>query len=88
MLRMPGPWWLTSTIDFKLQDTFDKSQWFDKKTTTTITDNVATIKLDTNIAGDQTHLPLRTRGRIVVTTGAGEGVTVTKVLKPERRHCN
>lgn len=37
------------------------------------------IKLQAPVAGDQAFLPLLGAGRVVVTTGAGDSVTVTSV---------
>lgn len=84
----------TATATFKLQDSFDGVLWFDKVSTTsvaTLTDDagatryVATLKLDVRIAGDQTYLPLRPRGRIVVTTDGTGDANVTRITKTDRR---
>ncbi len=71
-------------ITAKIQDSADNSTWNDKKTVAISGNGVVSISLQENVAGDQTHLPLRPRLRIVVSTGAGDAVTISSV-RPSRR---
>lgn len=74
-------------ITAKLQDSQDGINWFDKKTvaiTAVVTETAFTIKLLPDVAGDQTYLPLRPIGRVVITSGAGDSATVSKIMRTER----
>lgn len=65
-------------ITAKLQTAIG-SDWVDAKTAAVAADGNFYIKLQTTVAADQTFLPLLNKGRIVVTTGAGDAVTITSV---------
>lgn len=65
-------------ITAKLQTAIG-SDWVDSKTASVSGNGNVYIKLQTALAGDQTYLPLLNKGRIVVTTGAGDAVTVSGV---------
>lgn len=41
---------------------------------------VFSISYQANVAGDQSHMPLRANGRVVCTTGAGDSVDILAVL--------
>lgn len=53
--------------------------WEDSKTVAVTTDDRYYIKLQTTATADQTFLPLLSKGRVVVTTGAGSAVTIDAV---------
>ena len=61
------------TVTAKLQTSHDGTNWVDAKTATLTGTGVVTLKLLDTVSGDQTHLPLRPRARIVydATTGSG-----------------
>lgn len=65
-------------ITAKLQTAIG-SDWVDSKTAAVSATGAFYIKLQTNLAGDQTFLPLLNKGRLVLTTGAGDTATVTSV---------
>lgn len=69
---------VSAGITAKLQ-TAVGSTWQDSKTVTISGNGRFYIKLSAETAGDQTFLPLLSRGRVVITTGAGDAVTVTDV---------
>lgn len=53
--------------------------WVDSKTAAITVAGRVYIKLNVEVAGDQTYLPLLNKGRVVISTGAGDAVTVTAV---------
>lgn len=55
------------------------STWQDSKTVAITGNGRFYIKLLAEAAGDQTYLPLLRNGRVVITTGAGDSVTVDAV---------
>lgn len=65
-------------ITAKLQSAIG-STWQDSKTVAITTTGRVYIKLNVEVTGDQTFLPLLNKARIVVTTGAGDSVTVSAV---------
>lgn len=65
-------------ITAKLQTAIG-SDWVDSKTVAITTAGTYYIKLLAEASGDQTYLPLLNLGRVVLTTGAGSSVTVSKV---------
>lgn len=70
---------VTGTVDIKLQTSIGDTEWVDSKATTIAAAGRAYIKLNAETAADQTYLPLLSRGRVVVTTGVGEDITVSNV---------
>lgn len=54
--------------------------WVSAKSVSITADGNFYIKLQTTVSGDQTHLPLGDVGRVVVTTGADDVVTISKVV--------
>lgn len=76
-------------ITAKLQTTFDNgTNWIDSGTVAitgaVATTTVKTIDLDIAIAGDQALLPLRARGRVVISSGAGDSATIDEVWVSRR----
>lgn len=68
-------------ITAKLQTAAGTDMGFEDSKTVTISGNdVYYIKLLAEASGDQTYLPLLSVGRVVVSTGAGDAVTIDKVL--------
>jgi hypothetical protein len=65
-------------ITAKLQSAIG-SVWVDAKTASITTAGRVYIKLNIEVSGDQTHLPLLSKARLVISTGAGDAVTVDKV---------
>jgi hypothetical protein len=65
---------VTNAITAKLQ-TGLQANWEDAKTVSITGDDWFFIKLNVEVAGDQTYLPLLPQGRLVVTTGADDAVT-------------
>lgn len=64
-------------ITVKLQTNSHKDgTWLDSKTVAVTTNGTFEIKLLPEVAGDQTFLPLLGLGRLVITTGAGDAVTI------------
>jgi hypothetical protein len=70
---------VTGTVDVKLQTSVGDTSWVDSKATTIAAAGRCYIKLAIEIAADQTYLPLLSRGRVVVTTGVGEDITISNV---------
>jgi hypothetical protein len=68
----------TTEITAKLQTAIG-DVWEDSKTVTITANDRYYIKLNIEVAGDQTYLPLLNECRLVVTTGTGDAVTVTGV---------
>jgi hypothetical protein len=67
-------------ITAKLRSSVNAEGTFvDSKTVAITGDGTFYIKLQTNAAGDQTHLPLLSVGDVVITTGAGDTVDINKV---------
>jgi len=71
-------------ITAKVQSSPDGgTTWIDAKTVAltaaTATATRKTISADINIAGDQALLPLRSLARVVVTTGAGDSITIDSI---------
>jgi len=65
-------------ITAKLQTAID-GDFVDSKTAAISADGNFYIKLLAAAAGDQTYFPLLSTGRVVVTTGAGDAVTITSI---------
>ncbi len=65
-------------ITAKLQTAIG-DDWVDSKTVAVTAAGSFYIKLQTTLAGDQAFLPLLGKGRVVLTTGAGDSATVTSV---------
>lgn len=70
-----------TAITAKLQTSLDGgTTWKDAKTVTLAADTTTyDISLNVQVTGDQTYLPLRPLGRIVVSTGSGDTSNVTAV---------
>jgi len=66
-------------ITAKLRTRIGQQVAVDSKTVAITGNGIAYIKLNVNIAADQTHLPLLSIGELVVTTGAGSAVTIDAV---------
>jgi hypothetical protein len=69
---------LITGITAKLQSAIG-NDWVDSKTVAITADGNFYIKLQSNASADQTHLPLLNKGRLVITTGAGDLVTISSV---------
>lgn len=70
---------VVGSITAKLQTALG-SDWVDSKTVAVSADGNFYIKLNIEVAGDQTFLPLLARGRVVLTTtNAGDAASVTSV---------
>lgn len=70
---------VVGSITAKLQ-TAISNDWVDSKTVTISANGDFYIKLNIEVAGDQTFLPLLNAGRVVVTTtNAGDAVTIDSV---------
>lgn len=70
----------TTGLAAKLQTSIDGgTTWHDTKTADITTDGWVFIKLLAEVAGDQTHLPLLSIGRVVITTGTGDEATISDV---------
>lgn len=65
-------------ITAKLQ-TAVGGDWVDSKTVAIVSTAPAYIKLNVEVTADQTFLPLLNKGRVVITTGAGDSVTISEV---------
>lgn len=74
---------VTTAITAKIRSAI-KGDFVDAKTVSITGAGDFYIKLQDNVAGDQAFMPLLRTGRIVVTTGAGDSVTVTdvEILQP------
>lgn len=71
---------VATAVTAKLQHRFSSAQdWVDAKTLALTTTGIKSISLLDTVVADQTHLPLRPLARVVVTTGAGDSLTVTAV---------
>jgi hypothetical protein len=68
------------TVDLKLQTAINDQAWSDVKSTTIAASGVAYIRLLAEASGDQSVLPLLSKGRVVAVTGAGESITVSNVF--------
>ena len=68
-------------ITAKLQDSWDKSTWFDVKSVAITADGSFQIRTNVQTTADQAVLPTRTFGRVVVTTGAASAVSITRVMR-------
>jgi hypothetical protein len=66
-------------ITAKLRSSIGENTPVDAKTVSIAADGIVYLKLDINISGDQTHLPLLSLGEIVLTTGAGSAATIDAV---------
>ncbi len=67
------------TLTLKLQSALG-NDWVDAKTTTISSAGSVYIRLNIEVAGDQTFLPLLNKGRIVLTTtNAGDSLALTSV---------
>lgn len=69
---------LTTAITAKLQTAIG-SVWQDSKTVSITANGRYFIKLNVEVSGDQTYLPLLNSGRVVLTTGSGDTATITAV---------
>lgn len=67
-----------TAITAKLQTAIG-STYVDSKTVAISGNGRFYIKLLVEVAGDQTFLPLFSKGRIVLTTGAGDTATITDI---------
>lgn len=65
-------------ITAKLQTAIG-STWQDSKTVAIAANGRVYIKLNIEVAGDQTFLPSLNKGRVVITSGAGDTATVASV---------
>lgn len=65
-------------ITAKLQTGID-GEYVDSKTVSITADGNYYIKLLAAAAADQTYFPLLNTARVVITTGAGDAVTISKV---------
>lgn len=70
---------VTSGITAKLQTSAISGVWVDSKTAAIAGNGVVYIKLLADNSSDQTYLPLLSQGRIVLSTGSGDAVTITSV---------
>lgn len=66
-------------ITAKLRTGIGNNTAVDSKTVSITANGIALIKLNINIAADQTHLPLLSIGEVVLTTGAGSAATIDAV---------
>lgn len=69
---------VSAGITAKLQSAIG-SDWQDSKTAVISANGIVYIKLNAETAGDQTFLPLLNKGRVVITTGAGDAVTIDSI---------
>lgn len=69
---------VATAITAKLQTAIG-STWQDSKTVSVTADGRFYIKLNVEVAGDQTFLPLLNKGRLVLTTGAGDTATISAI---------
>lgn len=69
---------LATAITAKLQTAID-AEFVDSKTVAITANGNFYIKLLGNAAADQTFLPLLRSGRLVITTGAGDAVTIDSI---------
>jgi hypothetical protein len=72
---------VAAAVTLYFQDSFDGVTWTDKKSTT-VADGFSDVKTQTyfvELAGDQTHYPMKPMGRVVVTTGAGDEIVINSV---------
>lgn len=70
---------VTTAITLKLQTTLSEIGWVNAKTASITADGVVMLTLHAEKAGDQTYFPLLNNARLVISTGAGDAVTVDKV---------
>lgn len=69
-------------ITAKIQDSYDKKTWFTKGSGGNValtSDTTFDINLLETVAGDQAELPLKPYVRVVVTSGAGDAVTISSI---------
>jgi hypothetical protein len=69
-------------ITAKIQDSYDGLTWFTKGSAGNValtSDTTFQINLLEQVAGDQAELPLKPHVRVVVTSGAGDAVTITSI---------
>lgn len=72
---------VAGAITAKLQTAIG-SDWVDSKTVSITAAGNFYIKLNVEVAGDQTFLPLLNKGRIVITsTNAGDAATIDAIYK-------
>lgn len=69
---------VAAAITAKLQ-TAVNGTYQDSKTVSVTGNGYFFIKLNVEVAGDQTYLPLLNSGKVVITTGAGDAVTIDSV---------
>ena len=66
-------------ITAKLQTAIG-GDWVDSKTVAIAANGIVYIKLNVEVTGDQTYLPLLNQGRIVITTtNAGDAATISDI---------
>lgn len=65
-------------ITAKLQTAIG-TDWVDTKTVAITINGPVYIKLNVEVSGDQTFLPLLSQARLVVSSGSGDAVTITEV---------
>lgn len=71
-------------VTAKLQTQAGDGAWQDSKTLALTTTGTKTIKITQADADDAAYLPIRPKMRVVVTTGAGDAVTVDSVIVSKR----
>lgn len=66
-------------ITLKVQDSVDGTNWNDSKTAAISADGQVAIKIAPT-TDDAAHLPIRPLVRVVVSSGVGDAVTISKVF--------
>jgi hypothetical protein len=56
------------------QDSSNHDMWVDAKLVAVTTTGVVSLSLNVEVVADQVYMPLRPKGRIVVSTGSGDSV--------------
>lgn len=78
---------VATAISLKLQSSLqvsDSSAWRTAKTASVTVDGWVYLSLNVEAAGDQSVLPLGPAGRVVVTTGAGDSLSIDAVIVCQR----
>jgi len=57
----------------------DAASWVTAKSTTVTTTGLVSQSYVVEVAADQTYLPLRPKGKLLCTTGAGDSVTLSSI---------
>lgn len=70
----------TGTCSVMLQTSFDGSAWVDGKVVS-ISDGTVSVAYLPEVSGDQTYLPLRPLGRLVLTSSTTSGTTISAAIK-------